>query len=65
MWFRNDGHMNFTPHILAYEPIQLLTADAADFDGNGKPAIVTGAFFGTPPYDRLSRVTLWRRNEKP
>jgi hypothetical protein len=65
MWFRNDGHMNFTPHILAYEPIQLLTADAADFDGNGKSAIVTGAFFGTPPYDRMSRITLWRRNEKP
>jgi hypothetical protein len=65
MWFRNDGHMNFTPHILAYEPIQLLTAAAADFDGNGRPAIVTGAFFGTPPYDRMSRITLWRRNEKP
>ena len=65
MWFKNDGHMNFTPHVLAYEPIQLLTADAADFDGNGKQSIVTGAFFGTPPYERISRVTLWRHNETP
>lgn len=62
VWYKNDGKMNFTPHILAYEPIQLLTADAADFDGNGKQAIITGAFFGTSPYDRMSRITLWRRS---
>ena len=65
MWYKNDGRMNFTPHILAYEPIQLLTAAAADFDGNGQPALVTGAFFFTPPYDRLSRITLWRRTNQP
>jgi hypothetical protein len=57
--------MNFTPHILAYEPIQLLTVTTADFDGNGRPALVTGAFFFAPPYDRMSRITLWRRTEKP
>ena len=65
VWYKNDGKMNFTPHILAYEPIQLLTVAAADFDGNGQQALVTGAFFFTPPYDRMSRVTLWRRTNKP
>jgi hypothetical protein len=65
VWYRNDGKMNFTPHILAYEPIQLLTVTAADFDGKGQQSLVTGAFFGTPPYDRMSRITLWRRPNQP
>jgi len=65
VWYKNDGKMNFTPHILAYEPIQLLTVTAGDFDGNGQQALVTGAFFGTPPYDRMSRITLWRRPKNP
>jgi hypothetical protein len=65
VWYKNDGRMNFTPHILAYEPIQLLTVTAADFDGTGRQALVTGAFFFTPPYDRMSRITLWRRTNKP
>ncbi|HEU5078797.1 MAG TPA: VCBS repeat-containing protein [Opitutaceae bacterium] len=65
IWYKNDGRMSFTPHILAYEPIQLLTVAAADFDGNGQQALVTGAFFFTPPYDRTSRITLWRRTNKP
>jgi hypothetical protein len=65
VWYKNDGHMNFTPHILAYEPIELLTVAAGDFDGNGQQALVTGAFFGNPPYDRMSRITLWRRPQKP
>jgi len=65
VWYRNDGHMNFTPHVLAYEPIELLTVAAADFDGKGRPSLVTGAFFGNPPYDRMSRITLWRPSEKP
>jgi hypothetical protein len=65
VWYKNDSRMNFTPHILAYEPIQLLTVTAADFNGNGRPALVTGAFFFTPPYDRMSRITLWQRPDKP
>jgi hypothetical protein len=65
VWYKNDGAMNFVPHILAYEPIQLLTVTAADFAGNGQQALVTGAFFFTPPYDRMSRITLWQRPNKP
>ena len=61
MWFKNDGKCNFQPHILAYEPIQLLTVEAADMDGSGKPSLVTGAFFSTLPHNRISRILLWKR----
>ena len=65
VWYKNDGKMNFTPHILAYEPIQLLTVTAADFEGKGQQSLVTGAFFSAPPYDRMSRLTIWRHPDHP
>lgn len=58
--FINDGRENFTPHVLAYAPIQLIACAAADMDGSGRPSIVTGGFHSYPPFDRMSRVTLWR-----
>jgi hypothetical protein len=65
VWYRNDGKQNFTPHVLAYEPTHLLTVDAADFDRDGRPVLVTGAFHAYPPFARLSRITLWHRAGKP
>ncbi len=62
MWYRNDGKMNFEPRILANTPTHLLMVDVADFDGSGKPQLVTGAFHGYPPYDRRSRLMFWKRN---
>lgn len=59
VWFRNDGQMNFTPHVLAYSPIQLLTVAAGDFDGAGRPSLITGGFHAYQPYDRMSRIMLW------
>jgi uncharacterized protein YbaR (Trm112 family) len=61
VWFRNDGHMNFSPHILAYTPKDLITLDAGDIDGNGRPVLVTGGLYVYPPYVRMGRVTVWRR----
>lgn len=61
MWFRNDGKMNFEPRALAHAPKDLITLVAADFDGTGEPVLVTGGFYIYPPYDAISRVTLWRR----
>ena len=61
VWFRNDGHQNFTPHVLAYEPTHLLTIAAADFDGSGRPTLVSGAFFSNAPFDHLNRLLLWPR----
>lgn len=60
--FKNDGKMNFTPHVLAHAPIQLITCATGNLDGSGRPAIVTAGFYSYPPYDRMDRITLWRRN---
>lgn len=61
VWYRNDGRQNFTPQVLAYTPTHLLTVDAGDFDRNGRPALVTGAFHAYPPFNHMSRVLVWHR----
>jgi hypothetical protein len=57
----NDGHENFEMHVIAHTPTHLITAAAADFDGNGSRVIVTGGFHAYPPWDRMSRIRIWRR----
>ena len=57
MW-RNDGAQNFTRVALQTEPTHLVTAVGAKMDGD-VPAIVTGGFHAYPPYDRMSRITVW------
>ena len=61
MAWLNDGHENFTPVVLAHQPIQLVTAGVGDLDGNGVPVIVTGALHAFAPFERMSNITLWRR----
>ncbi len=61
MWFRNDGHENFEPRILARVPKDQITLAAADVDGKGHPSLVTGGFYLYPPYSDMGRITLWRR----
>ena len=63
--FKNDGQMNFTQHVLAHAPIQLITVGAGDLDGSGRPTLVTGGFYSYPPFDRMSRITLWHQNPRP
>ncbi len=65
MWFRNDGRQSFTPIALARTPKDQITLTAGDFDGSGRPSLVTGGFYIYPPYDAMSRITLWRREPKP
>ena len=59
--FQNDGRMNFTPHVLAHAPTHLMTLAAGDLDSTGRPVLVTGGFHAYPPWDRLSRVSVWRQ----
>ncbi|MCF3648868.1 FG-GAP repeat domain-containing protein [Synoicihabitans lomoniglobus] len=61
MWFKNDGRQNFTPHILTRAPKDLITVGTGDFDGSGRPSLVTGGFYIYPPFDEVSRITLWHR----
>jgi hypothetical protein len=58
--FRNDGRQNFTKHVLAHRPVQLISCAAGDFDGGGRVSLVTGAFVSYPPFENTSRLTLWR-----
>lgn len=60
--FQNDGHLNFTPHVLAHAPTHLMTLAAGELDGLGHlPVLITGGFHAYGPWDRLSRVSVWRR----
>lgn len=61
VWFRNEGNQRFTKRVLASEPKDLLTLGVGDFDGTGEPVFVTGGFPVYPPYERIARVTLWRK----
>ena len=61
MAWLNDGNQNFRPVELATRPIQLITADAGDIDGDGIPEIVTGGYHAFPPFNHMSSITLWRR----
>lgn len=63
--FKNDGRMNFTPHVLAHAPIQHITCAAGDLDGSGRPSLVTAGFYSYPPFDRMDRITLWRPQPGP
>lgn len=60
VWYKNDGQMHFTPHILAYAPKDQITAAVGDLDGTGRPVVVTGGFYAFPPYEHMGRVTIWR-----
>lgn len=61
MWFRHDGKGGFTPHVLAREPKDQITLAVGEFEGSGQPSLVTGGFYIYPPYDRLARLTWWRK----
>ncbi|MDI1319881.1 MAG: VCBS repeat-containing protein [bacterium] len=57
----NDGHENFTRVPLTHEFSSLITVAAGDLYGTGVPVLVTGGFHSYPPFENMSRVTLWRR----
>lgn len=63
MCFENDGTGHFTPRVLANEPTHLVVVKAADLFNDGRIELVTGAFMFYPPYDRVSRVTLWEHHK--
>jgi FG-GAP-like repeat len=63
MCFENDGANHFTPRTLAHAPTHLVVVKAADLFNDGRMELVTGAFMFYPPYDRVSRVTLWEHKK--
>lgn len=63
MLFKNDGTLNFTPHVLARSPTHLLTCTAMESDASDLPVLVTGGFHAYPPWDDMSRLMAWSREE--
>lgn len=59
VWLENNGRQQFSMHEVARAPTHLITLASGDLDGNGRPDLVTGGMHISPPYDRLSRVSLW------
>jgi len=57
--FENDGTTQFTPRVLAKKPTHLTVVRAADMNQDGRVELVTGALFFYPPYESVSRVSLW------
>ncbi len=64
VWLENDGRMRFALHDVTNTPTHLVTLSAGDVTCDGRVDLVTGGLHVSRPYDRLSRVTLWR-NDSP
>ena len=60
IWFENNGRMMFVQHDLVSSPTHLLILDSADMDHDGWVDLISGGFYAYPPYDRMSRILLWR-----
>ena len=59
-WLENDGQQNFTLRVIDTAPSHLVALDVGDLDRDGFPDLVTGGMYSHEPFDRISRITLWR-----
>ena len=62
IWLENDGNMNFIKREITRNPTHLLVCEPGDFNNDGLVDVVTGGMHTYPPFDRMSRITLWTNN---
>ncbi len=62
IWLENDGNMNYIKHHITNNPTHLIILGKGDFNRDGLTDFVTGGMYPYPPFDRMSRITLWINN---
>ena len=59
IWLENVGDMEYIKRDITNDPTHLMVMQTGDFNKDGLLDFVTGGMYPYPPFDRLSRVTLW------
>jgi hypothetical protein len=62
IWLENDGNLNFTKREVTRQPTHLLVCEPGDFNNDGLIDVVTGGMHTYPPFDHMSRITIWMNN---
>jgi len=59
IWMENVGDMEYIKRDITNDPTHLIVMEPGDFNGDGLMDFVTGGMYPYPPFDRMSRVSLW------
>ncbi|MCK5101849.1 MAG: VCBS repeat-containing protein [Cyclobacteriaceae bacterium] len=59
IWMENIGDTQFMKRDITNAPTHLIILEPGDFNKDGLTDFVTGGMYPYPPFDRMSRVTLW------
>jgi hypothetical protein len=62
VWFENDGKMNFTLRDISSKPTHLISLEAADMNGDGKPDLVSARMNVYQPFTNDGRIVLWQNH---
>lgn len=59
IWLENVGDMEYVKRDITNDPTHLIILETGDFNKDGLMDFVTGGMYPYPPFDRMSRVSLW------
>ncbi len=59
IWLENVGNMEYIRRDITNDPTHLMIMQTGDFNKDGLIDFVTGGMYPYPPFDRMSRLTLW------
>jgi hypothetical protein len=59
IWLENVGDMEYVKRDITNDPTHLIVMEPGDFNRDGLMDFVTGGMYPYPPFDRMSRVSLW------
>jgi hypothetical protein len=59
IWLENVGDMEYIRRDITNDPTHLMIMQTGDFNKDGLMDFVTGGMYPYPPFDRMSRVTIW------